>query len=152
MTMSTVKTKEKVAIRSMNPEDISSIIDIDQKLTGVQRALDHIDIITGDMGGSLDLSFVAEVDSQVIGFVLARQVYVGEPVMPAGVIRIIGVDPEYRKQGIATRLVNAVVDLCTLKGIKAVRVIVGEKDSRIEGFFKHLGFGMAKLKVYNKSL
>ena len=51
----------KVRIRPMEHEDMDSILAIDRKITGVRRAVTYTELITGDLGGVLDLSIVAEV-------------------------------------------------------------------------------------------
>ena len=150
--MGTEKIVDNVKIRPMIAEDLGFIIDIDQKLTGVQRALGHTDIVTAELGEPYDLSFVAELNSKVIGFILARQVYVGEPAVETCSIQIIGIDPDYGRQGIASKLLNFLMQHCNSKKIHSVRVMVSNRDSKMEGFFKHVGFKQAPVKVYNKIL
>jgi ribosomal protein S18 acetylase RimI-like enzyme len=144
--------KRKIRIRPMEPEDIDSVLAIDRKITGVRRAVTFTDLITGDLGGVLGLSLVAEVDGQVAGFILARRAYVGEPVVEAGLIQILGVDPDYWRQGIATKLVNALLDTCKSKKLDAVRIMVNERDRQLQGLFEHLGFRRGKLIDYTKAL
>jgi ribosomal protein S18 acetylase RimI-like enzyme len=136
----------------MEPEDIDSVLAIDRKITGVRRAVTYTDLITGDLGGVLDLSFVAEVNGQVAGFILARRVYVGEPVTEVGLIQILGVDPDFWRQSIATRLVKALLETCRAKKLSAVRIMVNERDSQLRGLFVHLGFTRGKLIDYTKTL
>ena len=149
---STEKRERKIRIRPMEPEDIDSVLAIDRKITGVRRAVTFTDLITGDLGGVLGLSLVAEVDGQVAGFILARRAYVGEPVVEAGLIQILGVDPDYWRQGIATKLVNALLDICKSKKLDAVRIMVNERDRQLQGLFEHLGFRRGKLIDYTKAL
>ena len=77
---------DKIQIRTMEPEDISAILEIDRKIVGIQRAVTCQDLITGDLGGELDLSFVAETGGQAIRFILARHAYLGDPVIEVGLI------------------------------------------------------------------
>jgi len=146
------RQETKVRIRPMEPEDIDSVLAIDRKITGVRRAVTYTDLITGDLGGVLDLSFVAEVNGQVAGFILARRVYVGEPVTEVGLIQILGVDPDYWRQGIATRLAKALLETCRAKKLGAVRIMVNERNSQLRGLFEHLGFTRGKLIDYTKTL
>ncbi len=151
--MTTIERKEsKIRIRPMEPEDIDSVLAIDRKISGVRRAVTYTDLITGDLGGVLDLSFVAEVDGQVAGFILARRAYVGEPVTEVGLIQILGVDPDYWRQGIASKLVNALLDTCQSKKLNAVRIMVNERDSQLQGLFAHMGFRRGQLIDYTKTL
>jgi len=144
--------KPRVRIRPMEHEDIDSVLAIDRKITGVRRAVTYTDLITGDLGGVLALSVVAEVNGQVAGFILARRAYVGEPVTEAGLIQILGVDPDYWRQGIATKLVDALLDTCRSKKLSAVRIIINERDSQLQGLFEHLGFRRGELIDYTKTL
>ena len=145
-------TEDKLRIRPMEPEDITVVLEIDRKISGVRRAITYTDLITGDLGGVLDLSFVAEVGGQVAGFILARHAYVGEPVVEAGLIQILGVDPDYWRQGIASKLVNALLEQCRSKGLKTVRIMVNERDSQLQAFFAGMGFRRGHLIDYTKTL
>ena len=136
----------------MGPEDITAVLEIDRKISGVRRAITYTDLITGDLGGVLDLSFVAEFNGQVVGFILARHAYVGEPVVEAGLIQILGVDPDYRGQGIATELVNALLEQCRSKGLKTVRVMINEHDSQLQAFFARMAFRRGHLIDYTRAL
>ncbi len=151
--MTTTERREtRVRIRPMEPEDIDSVLAIDRKITGVRRAITYTDLITGDLGGVLGLSFVAEVNGQVAGFILARRAYVGEPATEVGLIQTLGVDPDYWRQGIAAKLVNALLQTCRAKKLGAVRIMVNERDSQLRGLFEHLGFTRGKLIDYTKTL
>ena len=105
----------KVKIRPMEPEDISGILVVDRKISGVQRALTYRDLVQEALGGQIDMSFVAEVDNQFAGFVMAYLTYVREQVSEACIIQIFGVDHQYQRQGIATKLVQALLDKCRSK-------------------------------------
>ena len=135
----------------MEPEDIESVLAIDRKITGVRRAVTYTELITGDLGGVLGLSLVAEVNGQVAGFVLARRAYVGEPANEVGLIQILGVDPDYQRQGIATKMVSTLLDACRSRKLNAVRIMVNERDSQLQGLFQHLGFHRGKLIDYTKT-
>jgi len=141
----------KVRIRPMEHEDVDSVLAIDRKITGVRRAVTYTELITGDLGGVLALSIVAEVDGTVQGFILARRAYIGEPT-EVGLIQMLGVDPDYQRQGIATKMVNAFLDTCRSKNLSAVRIVINERDSQLEGLFKHLGFRRGEFIDYTKTL
>ena len=142
----------KPVIRAMGPSDIGVIFDIDRSLTGVERAVTHSDLISGDLGNALDLSVVAAIGDRVIGFALARHVYIGEPVVEAGLIQGLGVHPLHQRQGIAAWLVSALTEHCQSRGIKTLRVVLSDRDSQMEGFFDRMGFHHAQLVVYDKTL
>jgi predicted N-acetyltransferase YhbS len=147
-----VKAEAKVKIRSMEPEDISGILEIDRKISGVQRASTYKDSFHEVIGGQMGVSFVAEIDDRVVGFVLAYLAYVREQVSEACMIQIFGVDPQYQKQGIAAKLFQRLLDECRLKKLKLVRVSLEERDSELKKFFEHLGFDHGRSIDYFKAL
>ena len=141
-----------VEIRPMEPEDISGILVVDRKVSGVQRALTYRDLVREALGGQIDMSFVAEVDNQFVGFVMAYLTYVREQVSEACVIQIFGVDPQYQRQGIASKLIQALLDKCRSKKIKLVRVMIDERDSELQGFFKRMGFDRDRYIDFSKNV
>jgi predicted N-acetyltransferase YhbS len=146
------KRESNLRIRPMEPEDIDAVLAIDKKISGVRRAVSSTDLITGDLGGVLDLSFVAEVNGQIVGLILARRAYVGEPVVEVGLIQILGVDPDYQKQGIATKLVESLLETSRAEKLKAIRIMVKENDSQLQAFFARMGFRRGHLIDYTKEL
>ena len=152
--MISVETRkdDKLIVRPMQAEDITAVLDIDHRINGRKRSITYDDLITGDLGGELNLSVIAEIDRQAVGFVLARHSYVGEPVTEAGLIQVIGVDPDYWGQGIATTLINTLEASCKSKGLNLIRTMVKYKDSQLRKFFKLLGYEAGQLIDYNKEL
>ena len=146
------RAEGKLIIRPMEPEDISPVLEIDRKISGEKRAVTYKDLLTGDLGGELDLSFIAEINGQVIGLILARRAYIGEPVVEVGLIQILGVDLDHQGQGIATKLVNAMLERSQSVGLKWVRIMVNERDSQLQGFFAQMGFRRGQLIDYTKPL
>lgn len=146
------KTLEKVVIRPMETGDISAVLEFDKRLSDAQRTVTYDEPYTWDQGGSLETSFVAETKDQVVGFILARYANPGEPIAGQGLIQTIGIDPEYHRTGIATRLVNAFLDLCRKKGIGSVHIIINEKDSLLQSLFVSMGFSSGQLLDYTLKL
>jgi len=149
--MTTGRRESKIRVRPMEPEDIDSVLAIDSKITGVRRAATYTDLIIGDLGKIPDLSFVAEVNGEVQGFILARRAYFGEPFAEVGLIQILGVDPDHWRRGIATQMVNALVETCQSKKLNAVRIMADESDDQLQNLFQRLGFRRGKLIDYTKT-
>ena len=144
--------ESKLRIRPMEHEDITAVLAIDRSITGMRRAITYTDLITGDLGKVLDLSIVAEAGGEVVGFILARHAFVGGAFTEAGFIQILGVAPEHWRKGIATKMVNALLERCRSKGLKTVRILVDEEDSQLQNFFSRMDFSRGHLVDYTKTL
>ena len=146
------EAKSEVKIRVMEPEDITGILEIDRKISEVQRAITYRDLMREALGGQMEVGFVAEIGDQMVGFVLANVTYVREQITEPCVIQIFGVDPKYQGQGIATKLFQGLLEQCRTKGIRLVRVMIEERDSQLQAFFKRLGFDRGRYVEYSMSL
>lgn len=142
----------QIEIRPMKPDDISEVFEIDRKISGIERAVTYDDPFSSDFGGNLEYSFVADIDGRTIGFILASTAYIGEPAVEEGLIQTIGVDPEYQRKGIATILVNAVMDLSKSRGLDKMRIMLKEKDSQLQPLFSNMGFNRGQLVSYTMVL
>ncbi|MCX8116727.1 MAG: GNAT family N-acetyltransferase [Desulfobacterota bacterium] len=142
----------QVMIRPMEPEDINGILEIDRKISGMDRAVTYQGLVRKGLGGEVDMSFVAEVGQQLVGFLLAYLSYVREELSEACVIQIFGVDPAFQRQGIASKLIQALIERCQARKIKLIRVMVAERDGDLQGFFKRFGFERGRYIEYSKNL
>lgn len=138
-------------IRRMARSDIDAVLAIDKKISGGQGLITYRDMVAVDPGAALDLSFVSEVDGQLVGFILGRLTYVGVPFIEVAVIHALAVTPDYRHHGIASRLVNALLDHCRAEGVHTIRAILNERDTQLRRFFERLGFGRSQLINYTKT-
>ena len=138
--------EDRLRIRAMRAEDIDAILTIDRKIGGVQRAITYE--VERYIGGQFDLSFVAEVDDEVVGFVLAALTYIPEQVAEACTILTVSVDPDYQRQGIARKLIQTVLEASRSKGIRKVRTMVDQNDAQLKGFFERMEFRRGYLIEY----
>jgi ribosomal protein S18 acetylase RimI-like enzyme len=153
----------KVNIRRMTRGDIDAVLAVykkirEEKIPGVKRSrlsyrgvMTYEEVASTDPGGPLDLSFVAEVDGQVVGFIWSRLAYVGIPVDEVGMIHMLIVDPDYQRQRIAGKLVNALLEHCDSIGIKTVRAVVDERHWELMNYFQGLGFRRSELVIYTRT-
>lgn len=141
-----------VVIRPMEQSDIDSVFEIDRRISAVERAFTYADMIDGFIGGDIGASFVAEINGRVIGFALASFTYVPEKISEACTIQVLGVDPDYRRQGIARKLVEALANNCRTRGLRLIRIMVDQRDDQLQGLFESLGFERGRLIDYSQSL
>ena len=142
----------EVKIRPMQAKDSGAIFDMDRILAGGSMTIALINLVTEDIKESLDLSFIAEVNSQIVGFVLARHAYIGAPAVEVCLIQGLSVHPLRQGQDIEARLVNELTDRAKSLGMKNIRVILSVSDPRMEEFFTRLNFHRAQVIVCDKEL
>ena len=135
----------------MERSDIDAVLALDRKIGGGRGLITYRDMVAADPGGALDLSFVAEVDGKVAGFILARLTYAGVPFIELAVIQGVATDPDYQRHGIASRLVNALLGHCHAEGIHTIRAVIDEHDTELRRFFEHLGFRRSQLVNYTRT-
>jgi ribosomal protein S18 acetylase RimI-like enzyme len=145
-----VGDKGEVDIRQMTEADLPQIREIDQLIVGKERTpswTESAEVLW--FFRSPALSFVAELDSQVVGFLLGdiRGAEYGTPI--SGWIDLVGIHPDYQRQGIGRRLVERFYDECQRDGIR-IRAIIRGDDKRITRFFTSIGFRKGKLVDFER--
>jgi ribosomal protein S18 acetylase RimI-like enzyme len=70
----------------------------------------------------LSLGFVAEAGGRVRAFILGRVAHDRKSAAEIGTIAILGVHPDYQRRGIATRLVDALLEKFRTGEVKTVRI------------------------------
>jgi GNAT superfamily N-acetyltransferase len=168
-----VSEQDKVEVRPIKVEDIDPIFSIDREIRAAgdvityrnltaeyilstgrgippqQSPASYMRSLTGDAAPLLNLSFVAEVNGQIRGFILGQVARVRESATEIGIIQMIGVHPDYQRRGIGSRLVRALADKYRSQGIKVVRIGVDYRDKSLLGLVEHSGFAVDRLVVYS---
>jgi ribosomal protein S18 acetylase RimI-like enzyme len=154
---------EEVKIRPMERSDIDAMLAVynkvrEEKIPGVKRsrlsyrgAMTFDEVASTNPGGPLDLSCVAEVDGKVVGFIWGRLAFAGIPVNEVGIIYVLVVDPDYQKRGIATKLVDAMAQRSSARGVKTVRAVIDERHWELQNYFQKLGFKRSELVIYTRT-
>lgn len=142
-----------VRIRCLEDTDLGDIIALDEKIGGEYRPEVWERRISYYFRRDPEASVVAEVDNQVVGFMLG-EVRSGEFGLeePTGWIEVLGVDPEARGGSIGRRLADHMFKHFKSRGAKKVRTLVDGEMEEIAGFFGALGFEPANLKPLVKEL
>lgn len=140
---------EKVTIRRMTRTDIDTVINLDRKIGAGKSQITYKDMAALDPGGPLDFSFVAEINNSVVGFVLARLMYMGMPFSEFCVINAIDIAEEHRGRGVGRRLVDEILDKCREEGIDTVRAIFPEKNEKLRKAVENLGFRRSPVVNYD---
>src|SRR3989338_3193748 len=146
--------KKKIDIRNLEKEDLSAIVNIEERVTGVARK--------GYWGKRIEVSeviwphwasLVAEIDGRVVGFMLGRagELEFGLPGTVAW-IEIIGVDPAFRHQGIARRMIESFTASAEDHGINTVFTLVHHSMPDMKDFFSRLGFAQGKMLHFQEEI
>jgi ribosomal protein S18 acetylase RimI-like enzyme len=136
---------EGVNIREMTERDMAALVQIDKRITGRDRASSWPQKVSSHFATYYPpLSFVAEIDGKVIGFILGVIMGAEYSLPLSGWINIIGVHPEYQGRGVGHMLTRAFIDECHHRGIKA-RLMVRQGDDRLKRMRLSLGFQQGEL-------
>jgi len=142
--------KGEAKVRKMTEADLQKVKEIDKELAGPYRCVSwpvRVEAYWWVYRGMP--SFVAEVDGEVVGFVLGdiRGLEYGKDV--GGWIDMMGVCPRHQCKGVGRMLVGAFSQECQKRGIK-VRVVVVGNDKRLVNFWESAGFRKGNLVSYEK--
>lgn len=136
--------KSALKIRRMVSSDIVPALEI------WWAEIPEKEMVASQLRGTLDLSFIAEYEGILAGFILAKLVYAGFPMTGTGVVFLIAVNPDYQRSGIGTMLINALEKHCQSRGIDAIRAIIPEHDTKMVKYFTGAGFGKSEMINYDK--
>ena len=145
---------KNIHIRGLDKRDLSAIVNMEDRETGVARPdywekrLEISEAVRPHWA-----SLVAEYDNRVVCFILGRA---GEHEfgLPGTVawVEMIGVDPVYRRRGIAEELIEQFVASAEDHGIKTIFTLIDPNQAELQHFFSRLGFVHGKMVHYQKDL
>ncbi len=132
---------EHVKIRPLKKADLEIIVEIDRRVLGDKRTDYWVRKLERMGDKSSQVSLVAEVEGNVVGFILG-DVSGWEFGVPdtIGWIDTIGVDPIYQKKGLATALAQELINKLKTIGVKTVYTLVSWNDWDLLQFFHAMGF------------
>lgn len=146
--------KKEIYVRSLEKRDLAAIVGMEERETGVARpAYWEKRIEISEAIRPHWASLVAELDNRVVGFLLGRagELEFGLPGTVAW-IEIIGVDPPYRRRGVAQEMVEQFIASAEDHGIKTIFTLVDPSKEQMQQFFNRLGFIQGKMLHYQKEL
>ncbi|MFC1998399.1 GNAT family N-acetyltransferase [Chloroflexota bacterium] len=145
-----------INIRLMKADDFDTVVAIDEKALKVSRPKYYE--IKFDMlfktSNFLPVSLVAEAaDGVVVGFVMG-EIYIGEYGISqeGSTLDTIGVDPDYRQQGIGEQLIDEFAKHLKSLGVETMHTLVDMNDSTLIHFFNENHFSPSKTINLERSL
>lgn len=146
--------RDRIPVRSMNADDFAAILRIDRNALGRERSA----YIRARMMEALDrsgvrVSLVAEIDGTPVGFAMAKMEF-GEfgRTEPVAVIDTIGVDPNFRRAGVASALLSQLVVNLRGLAIDHVETEVAREQFDLLGLFYRRGFAPAQRLTFGHAL
>ena len=149
-----------LSVRPLRESDISAIITIDEQTTGRAKPeywrakLTHYLLEKGSDpdADSGVLARVAEIEGEVVGFIIGevRRWEFGQPF--CGWITALGVNPKHQRLGIGRRLLAEFLDHYREDGLREVRTMVEWSDGDLLKFFHSMGFIRGPFVELQKSL
>jgi ribosomal protein S18 acetylase RimI-like enzyme len=148
-----MSTGEKgvVSIRPMTRNDIHVILALDRKIGEGRSSLSYTDKDATNPGGPADLSFVAEIDGKVAGFIMTRLVYLMIPFTEVCLIQGMLIDPAYQGRGTGSQLLEKLFEHCRTKEINTIRALVPEWNTELRHFVEHHGFRHSNIINFDKT-
>jgi GNAT superfamily N-acetyltransferase len=133
-----------VNIRRMTRNDVDTVISMDW------AEIPDKQMIASQRGGPLDASFLAELEGHLVGFVLARFLYVGRPLYGVCQLNLIAVKPEYQHRGISSLLLNKLQSHCKEQGISTMRALVHQDNAELKDYLQKEGFVPSKVLNFER--
>jgi ribosomal protein S18 acetylase RimI-like enzyme len=147
-------SRDRIPVRSMAEADLGYLVAIDRRATGQDRSTYYRRKLREAMHESgVRISLVAELDGQPVGFIMAR-VEFGEfgHADPEAVMDTIGIDPGYRRAGVARALMSQLIaNLATLR-VDHVRTELNWNDVGLINYLDNAGFVPAQCVVLSRKL
>jgi ribosomal protein S18 acetylase RimI-like enzyme len=130
----------RVRVRSAAPADLAQVIALDARATGLPKPEYWQGVLRRyGRGGARRRFLVAEAGGRLLGYVVGevRDWEFGSP--PCGWVFAIGVRPEAREGGVATRLLEAITAGFRRQGVTTVRTLISRDNRLVLSFFRSQG-------------
>ena len=131
---------EKLRLRRLEARDVTEISQILKAITEKQGTKDYQRAVEEEVKRDDRVSFVAELNGRVVGFIITYILYGAFGVEKSAWIGLFGVDPKYMGRGVGERMAHQVFDSLKEMGIKNIFSSVGWDSTDLLSFFKSLGF------------
>jgi ribosomal protein S18 acetylase RimI-like enzyme len=136
----------------MKIEDADEIGIISMAITQKPAGVNFKRIVEEQLRHEKNACFVAEIEGNVVGFMISYIQSGGFGLKESAWIVQLGVDPKYMGQGIGDRLAKEIFKYCQKAGIKDIYTSVRWDSTDLLSFFKTLGFDRSNFINLRKKL
>ena len=147
------KRAHGLKIRPMDVDDLAPVFHLGEKLftantvPNLYRTWDEFEVV-GLFQSDSDYCFVAEIDEQLVGFVLGTVISKTNSAWKYGHLIWMGVDTAFARQGIADRLANHFLEIMLSEGVRMLIVDTEADNLPALHFFRKMGFGNPQEHIY----
>ncbi|RRQ20800.1 GNAT family N-acetyltransferase [Thiohalobacter thiocyanaticus] len=140
-------------IREMELEDLSTIYALGERVftadkwPSLYRTWDEYEAV-GLFSSDGEFCLVAERDERVVGFALGTLINKRKSAWTYGYLMWLAVDPDLKRSGIASQLVEALTATFIRAGARMMIVDTDAANEAAIGFFHNHGFGNEDKHVY----
>ncbi|MCP3873301.1 MAG: GNAT family N-acetyltransferase [Desulfobacteraceae bacterium] len=133
--------EDKVNIRKITLKDADAIQAIRKAISEDDAKADLEKLIEQQVSeGSDESSLVAEINGDVVGYMISTTLIAGFGIKKSAWIMAIGVHPDYMGQGIGLNLARKICEIYMNKEIENIYSSVLWDSTDVLSFFKKLGF------------
>ena len=147
------KALSSVEIREMELKDVPEVFDLGQKLFTAEewptlyRSWDDHELAML-FSSDAETCLVAEAEGTIVGFALGRVTEKPRSAWRYGLLMWLGVKPQFKRSGLATRLVRQLTGLFIVHDARIMLVDTAAKNHAALAFFRRNGFGQEIRHVY----
>jgi ribosomal protein S18 acetylase RimI-like enzyme len=142
-----------VLCRALSEQDLPAVIHIDSKVTGHRHTAYYERKVTEALNESgIRVSMVAELEGQVVGFIMARVDY-GEfdRTEPTAVLDSVAVHPGFGHHLVGSALLSTLLGNLTSLRLETIRTEVDAEHLDVLGFLLKNGFRQAQALAFSRA-
>jgi ribosomal protein S18 acetylase RimI-like enzyme len=141
-----------IKIRTITVHDVQAILRINEKTMGKKLEAYWEGKVANQIQCDPLCNLVAEVDGEVVGFVMG-DTRGWEFNMPlSGWIEMMGVEPAYQGKGVGRRLLESLFAYFAGRGIESVHALISWDDSDLVDYFRSMDFKRGEFIHLQKNL
>jgi len=135
---------EKIVIRKLQAGDALRVGDICADITQAPVAEDFVQMLQVQSEKENDLSFVAELDGKVIGYMISTIMSGIFGIKRSAWISTMGVAPNFMGRGIGEKLAEKTFEVARETGLEDIYTSVQWDSPDLLSYFKTMGFDRSK--------
>jgi ribosomal protein S18 acetylase RimI-like enzyme len=131
-----------VQIRGITKEDFDHVVSVLDRWWGGPSGERAHPVFFYELG---DNALIAEDDGNLVGFLLG---FVAPSDPPVGYVHLVGIHPDWRRQGVGKKLYEEFTRRCQTMGAKRLKAITNPGNSGSLRFHEALGFTVEERPDY----